>query len=250
MDMKIDGRVGIVTGGARGLGRAMVESLVAEGARVVTTARDASTMDELVAAHPESVVAVEIDLADPGQDPGRLVTTALESFERLDFLVNNAGIAPAARFDEQSPAQWVEVLQVNVLTPMRLAQACGSHFLVEGAGKVVNIASGAGLRGKSSLVSYSTSKGALVRFTEALAAEWAGRGIQVNAIAPGAFATDAQAAVLGDPEVLVKRTRRIPARRMADPAEIGPLVCYLVSPLSDFVNGSIFVIDGGEVAKL
>jgi 2-deoxy-D-gluconate 3-dehydrogenase len=249
VDFEIDGHVGIITGASRGLGLAMVEALVAEGARVVATARNEEALQDLVAQHPDQVVALRRDMTDLG-DPADLVRLATERFGRLDFLVNNAGIAPAGKFVDQDERVWEEVLQVNVLAPMRLARACGQHFLERGRGKVVNIASGAGMRGKPVLVAYSTSKGALVRFTEALAAEWAPHGIQVNAIAPGAFATDAQAAVLEDPAVLERRIRRIPARRIAEPSEIGALACYLVSPVSDFVNGSTFVIDGGEVAKL
>ena len=113
-------------------------------------------------------------------------------------------------------------------------------------GKIINVASTSGILGKAQLVSYSASKGALVQMTKALASEWARFGIQVNAIAPGAFETDAQQAVLEDSEILKRRIRKIPAKRMGQPAEIGPLVCYLASPLSDFVTGAVNVIDGGE----
>lgn len=248
MDLQLTDRVGIVTGASRGLGLAMVDALAAEGARVVATARSGAALDALAERHPEHVLPVRADIAT--LDADALVAQTLDGFGRLDFVVNNAGIAPAGAFAEQDEQVWQDVFTVNVLAPMRLARACGRHFLEQGSGKVLNIASGAGMRGKPVLVAYSTSKGALVRFTEALAAEWASRGIQVNAIAPGAFATDSQAAVLESPELLARRVRRIPARRIAAPEEIGALTCYLVSPLSDFVNGSTFVIDGGEVAKL
>ena len=100
------------------------------------------------------------------------------------------------------------------------------------------------------LVAYSSSKGALIQFTKALAAEWAKKGVQVNAIAPGAFETDAQQAVLSSPDILKRRLGKIPARRMGDVEEIGPLICFLASPLSRFVTGSVYVIDGGESCKL
>jgi 2-deoxy-D-gluconate 3-dehydrogenase len=131
-----------------------------------------------------------------------------------------------------------------------LARAAGRYFVEQGHGKIINIASTSGILGKAWLVSYSTSKGALLQFTKALSAEWASKGIQVNAIAPGAFATEAQRAVLDSAEVLEKRLRKIPVRRMGEAQEMGPLVCYLASEASNFVTGSVFVIDGGESCKL
>jgi 2-deoxy-D-gluconate 3-dehydrogenase len=131
-----------------------------------------------------------------------------------------------------------------------LSRAAGKHLIGQGSGKIINIASTSGILGKATLVAYSASKGALLQFTKALAAEWAKAGIQVNAIAPGAFATDAQREVLDAPEILERRLRKIPARRMGESEEIGPLVCYLASNKSAFVTGSVFVIDGGESSKL
>jgi 2-deoxy-D-gluconate 3-dehydrogenase len=133
---------------------------------------------------------------------------------------------------------------------MTLARAAGKQLVAQGSGKIINVASTSGILGKATLVAYSASKGALLQFTKALAAEWAGRGVQVNAIAPGAFATEAQRAVLDSPDLLARRTRKIPVRRMGESSEIGPLVCYLASARSAFVTGAVFVIDGGESSKL
>ena len=123
-------------------------------------------------------------------------------------------------------------------------------MIAQGSGKIINIASTSGILGKAILVAYSSSKGALLQFTKALAAEWAKKGVQVNAIAPGAFATDAQSAVLESPDMLKRRLGKIPVRRMGETEEIGALICYLASGASDFVTGSVFVIDGGESCKL
>jgi 2-deoxy-D-gluconate 3-dehydrogenase len=139
---------------------------------------------------------------------------------------------------------------VNIFAPVVLTQAAGRYFIDQGHGKVINIASTSGLRGKPTLAAYSSSKGALLRFTEAVAGEWARHNVQVNAIAPGAFATDAQSAVLASDEILTRRLRKIPAGRMGVADEIGPLACYLASPCSDFVTGAVYVIDGGESARL
>ena len=250
MDLQLEGSVAIVTGASRGLGRAAAGALVAEGARVVAAARSAGALDELADGAGGSIHPVRCDMGDAGA-VAELVDVAVERFGRLDCVVNNAGIAPAGSFLEQDPAVLSDVVAVNVLAPAILSQAAGRHFVRAGvAGSIINIGSTSSLKGKPLLVAYSASKGALVRLTEALAGEWARHNIRVNMIAPGAFATEAQSQVLADERMLAARLRKIPMRRMGEPAELGPLVCYLASPLSAFVTGSCFVIDGGEVAKL
>jgi 2-dehydro-3-deoxy-D-gluconate 5-dehydrogenase len=249
MDLGLRDKVAVVTGASRGLGRAAAEMLAAEGMYVLGAARSTDALATLEQAHPDRIAVTACDMRDTAQ-VAALAATARERFGRLDVVVNNAGIAPAARFMEQDFAVWNEVLSVNVTAPAVLAHAAGQIFQEQGAGKVINIVSTSGLRGKPQLVAYSTSKGALVRFTEALASEWARYDIQVNAIAPGAFFTDAQSAVTSSEDAMAKRLRKIPARRMADPEEFGPLVAYLASPVSRFVTGATFVIDGGEVSKL
>ena len=114
----------------------------------------------------------------------------------------------------------------------------------------MNIASISGIRGKARLAAYSASKGAIIQLTKALAAEWARYNVQVNAIAPGFFETEAQQQVLDDPATLKARLSKVPARRAARPEEIGPIVCLLASPRSDFMTGSVVVVDGGETAKI
>lgn len=249
MDLQLEGTVVVVTGASRGLGRAIADALLDEGAHILAVARARGSLDDLVARDPDRVMAVGCDMADrPAVEA--LVPAAVERFGDLHAVVNNAGIAPAGAVLEMPDERWEEILAVNVLGPVALARAAGRHFVSRGGGKVLNIASTSGLRGKSTLAAYSSSKGALLRFTEALAAEWGKYQIQVNAIAPGAFATEAQQAVLDDPDVLQRRIRKITARRMGRVEEIGPLACYLVSRRSDYVTGSIFVIDGGEQARL
>jgi 2-deoxy-D-gluconate 3-dehydrogenase len=249
MDLGLEGKVAIVTGASRGLGRAAASALVAEGMRVLAVARDQASLQELVSEHPGAVEAVACDVSDIEAVQG-LATDAVQRFGRLDVVVNNAGIAPAGAFLEQDWGRWNQVLAVNLTAPAALAQAAGRVFVEQGSGKVVNVASTSGVRGKPILAAYSASKAALIRFTEALASEWAPHGVQVNAIAPGAFATDAQGAVTSDPDLLARRLRKIPSRRMGDPAEFGPIVTFLASSASDFVTGATFVIDGGEVSKL
>lgn len=249
MDLRLTGSVAIVTGASRGLGRAITRGLAAEGVRVLAVARSVADLESLVEECGDLVVAQRCDVSDFAQVRA-LVPSTLAAFDRLDIVVNNAGIAPAGSFTSVPLEQWQHVFDVNVLAPVALLQAAGPHLCEQGSGKIINIGSLSSLRGKPTLAAYSASKGALLRLTEALSAEWAKRGICVNMIAPGGFATEAQQAVLADPEVLTRRIRKIPIGRMGDADEIAALACYLASPLSNFVTGSCYTIDGGELAKL
>jgi 2-deoxy-D-gluconate 3-dehydrogenase len=249
IDFELEGKVAIVTGASRGLGRAAATALIEQGVRVLAVARSLDDLQELESLAKESVRARQCDMHEAA-DVARLPEEAIDAFGRLDIVVNNAGIAPAGRFLEQEDDVWDDVMAVNVKAPATLTRIAGKHLVAQGSGKIINIASTSGILGKAMLVTYSASKGALVQLTKALSAEWASKGVQVNAIAPGAFATDAQRAVLDSPDILERRLRKIPVRRMGESDEIGPLICYLASNKSDFVTGGIFVIDGGESCKL
>jgi 2-dehydro-3-deoxy-D-gluconate 5-dehydrogenase len=249
MDLGLRDTVVLVTGASRGLGAAIAVALAEEGAHVVGAARSKDDLDQVASRGHGRISVVEADMTDEAS-VSDLVDQVLARHGRIDGLVNNAGIAPAGKFVDEDPAVWQQALNVNVLAPMRLAQAAGREMIAQGGGRIVNIASTTGVRGKPYLVGYSTSKGAVVRFTEALAAEWAAKNVQVNCIAPGAFTTEAQKAVTESPDLLARRVAKIPAGRMADPREIVPLTCVLLSPLSTFTTGAVFVVDGGESGKL
>jgi 2-deoxy-D-gluconate 3-dehydrogenase len=249
IDFELEGKVAIVTGASRGLGRAAATALIEQGVRVLAVARSLDDLQDLASLSPDNAHARQCDMRDSA-DVARLPGEAIDTFGSLDIVVNNAGIAPAGRFLEQADDVWDDVMAVNVTAPATLTRAAGKHFADQGSGKIINIASTSGILGKAMLVSYSASKGALLQFTKALAAEWACKGIQVNAIAPGAFVTDAQRAVLDSPDILERRLRKIPVKRMGEADEIGPLICYLASPKSNFVTGAVYVIDGGESCRL
>lgn len=249
MDFGLRDTVVLVTGASRGLGAAIAIQLAAEGANVVAVARSTAGLADVAARGDGRISVLAADLADETAVAG-LADEVVARHGRIDGLVNNAGIAPAGAFVDQDPLVWKETLAVNVMAPMLLAQSVGRHMIAAGRGRILNVASTTGVRGKPHLVAYSTSKGAVVRMTEALAAEWAAHGVQVNCLAPGAFRTDAQRAVLESPDLLARRIAKIPARRIAEPAELVPLACLLVSPLSTFTTGAVFVVDGGESGKL
>ena len=250
MDLELEDKVIIVTGASRGLGSAISKYLIDEGAYVVAAARSEEDLNSLQKHNDERILPVRCDLSIK-KEVQELVSVACGRFGNLHGIVNNAGIAPAENSLNSDIEIMENTLKVNVIAPAIIAKAAAKHFVAqEQGGSIVNIASTSGLKGKASLASYSASKGALLRLTESLAAEWARYRIRINAIAPGAFETSAQAAVLENEDVLEARLRKIPQRRMGLPEEIAPMVAYLLSPISDFVTGACFVIDGGEVSKL
>jgi 2-deoxy-D-gluconate 3-dehydrogenase len=249
MNFQLEDKVAIVTGASRGLGMAAARSLAAEGCKVLAAARTVEDLQKLESESPDSIRACPCDMQDI-EAVKSLPATAIEEFGRLDIVVNNAGIAPAGLFLDQDDLVWDKVFSVNVTAPAMLAKEAGKIMTQQGSGKIINIASTSGILGKRFLVAYSSSKGAVLQFTKALAGELARKGVQVNAIAPGAFVTEAQRAVLDSPETLARRIAKIPSKRMGDSEEIGPMICYLASPLSDFVTGGVFVIDGGESSQL
>jgi 2-dehydro-3-deoxy-D-gluconate 5-dehydrogenase len=249
MDLDLVGQAAIVTGASRGLGRAIAASLAAEGVRVLATARTSEALASLVSDSGGQIRPALCDMRNR-QNVSDLADRAVDEFGRLDIVINNAGIAPAGAFLDQDQSVFDEVFEVNVMAPAVLSREAGRHLVPQRSGKIINIASTSGIRGKPALVAYSASKGALLQLTKALGAEWARYNIQVNAVCPGAYETDAQTAVLESPEILARRLRKIPAGRMGRVDEIGPWVCLLASRWSDFMTGSVLVSDGGEVSKL
>ncbi|OUZ10119.1 2-deoxy-D-gluconate 3-dehydrogenase [Aeromicrobium sp. PE09-221] len=249
MELGLRDTVVLVTGASRGLGAAMAIALAAEGAHVVAAARSVASLEEVAAQGHGRISTIPADMSEESS-VSAVVPEVIARHGRIDGLINNAGVAPAGKFVDQDPQIWRDALTVNVVAPMLLAQAAGRHMIAQGGGRILNIASTTGVRGKPYLVGYSTSKGAVVRMTEALAAEWARHNVQVNCIAPGAFVTEAQKAVTESADLHARRVAKIPAGRMADPAELVPLAALLVSPASPFTTGGIFVVDGGESGKL
>jgi len=163
IDFELEGKVAIVTGASRGLGRAAATGLIEQGVRLLAVARTLDDLKELESFAPENVRARQCDMHDTG-DVANLPGEAIDAFGGLDIIVNNAGIAPAGRFLEQDEQVWDDVIAINVTAPATLTRAAGKHLIGQGSGKIINIASTSGILGKAMLVAYSASKGALLQF--------------------------------------------------------------------------------------
>ena len=245
------GKVAIVTGAGRGLGRAMAVALAAAGADVALAARSGDQL-RAVAGEVEELgrraLAVPTDVTD-ADAVGALVEATVTGLGRLDVLVNNSGVIDSTPLLEQEPSAWDRVLDTNVRGTYLATRAAGAHLVRQRSGKVVNIASNFAFAGVADHAAYCTSKAAVVAFTRAMAVEWARYGVQVNALAPGYFETDMNAELRGDPDLLAKVLRAVPARRMGQPAELADWLVLLAGPASDFMTGQTVVVDGGQTAR-
>jgi NAD(P)-dependent dehydrogenase (short-subunit alcohol dehydrogenase family) len=244
----VDGRVAIVTGGSRGLGKATAAGLAARGASVVIASRDtavsAVVVDEIEAAGG-TAVAVAVDMASTA-DINRLVDVTIERFGRLDILVNNAADPTLARSADVDEATYDRVHAVNAKGPFFLAQRARPHLAASGHGSIINVLSVGAWIGGPMMILYRSSKSTLLGITMTLAKEWAADGIRVNAIAPGTFETD-----MIDWMDDASRARSIavtPQQRIADPAEIVPAMLYLASDASSFATGTVLRVDGGMLS--
>jgi len=248
---QLNGKSALVTGSHRGLGAAIAVALAQAGANVGCHGRDANpgpACEEIRAAGHKTFYFPG-DLAD-AKVPAQLIEKTIAEFGSIDILVNNAGTirrAPAAEY----PAEfWDELIAVNLTAVFRLSQLAGQHMLQRGTGgKILNIASLLSFQGGILVPAYAAAKGGLAQLTKALANEWASKGINVNAIAPGYMATDNTAALRNDPERSRQILERIPAGRWGAPEDIAGAAVFLCSPASDYVHGHILALDGGWLGR-
>jgi 2-dehydro-3-deoxy-D-gluconate 5-dehydrogenase len=243
----LQGKVALVTGSSRGLGLAMARALAQAGADVIVNARDSATLAPAVAEISSLGRKAHAIAADLGKrfDVERAIEQSIAWQGRLDILVNNAGIIKRAPAVDHSDADWDLVLRVNLDGVFTACRAAGKHMLARGSGKIVNIASLLTFFGGITVPGYAASKGAVGQLTKALSNEWAGRGINVNAIAPGYMRTDNTAALQSDPVRSREILSRIPANRWGEPSDLEGAVVFLASRASDYLNGHIMAVDGG-----
>jgi NAD(P)-dependent dehydrogenase (short-subunit alcohol dehydrogenase family) len=247
----LSGRVAIITGGSVGLGRQMADGLAEMGASLVLCARKKERCEqaatELQAAGAK-VLALSCDVKDPASIQ-KVADATLEKFGRMDILINNAGTSWGAPVETMTLEQWNKVIETNLTGTFLFSQTVGRAMIAQRRGKIINIASVAGLRGSSpkfSAIGYSSSKGGVIIFTRDLACKWGMHNIQVNAIAPGWFPTDMS-------EKVIERNKEsllagIPLGRFGGPQDLKGAAIFLASSASDYVTGHTLVVDGGQSA--
>lgn len=250
-DNDLRGKVAVVTGAGRGLGRAIALGLADAGIKVVLASRSEAQL-HAVTQESETLRAnslvVATDISDP-RSVSDLAARTVEAFGKVDVLVNNSGIIATRPLLEQTPEEWDSIFATNVRGTFLVTQAIGKHMVQQKRGKVINIASNYGLKGIADHTAYCGSKAAVIAMTKSLALEWARHNIQVNAIAPGYFETDLTSGVRENEAVLNAIMKSVPARRMGRPMELVPWVRLLSGAASDFMTGETIVVDGGQTAR-
>jgi gluconate 5-dehydrogenase len=248
----LTGTSALVTGSTRGLGRVMALGLAQAGSRVVVNGRSAQRVAEVADEFRHAGFDAE-GIAFDVTDSDAIQASVAEIEDRIgpiDILVNNAGIQDRGALEEIEPERFKRVIEVNLTSPFLVARACARYMLERGRGKIVNICSLMSEVGRFTVGPYTASKGGLKMLTKAMAVDWAGRGLQVNAIGPGYFKTEMTQPLVDDPDFDAWVKARTPAGRWGDPEElVGPLV-FLSSNASSYMNGQIIYIDGGMISVL
>jgi 2-deoxy-D-gluconate 3-dehydrogenase len=249
-DFRLDGRVATVTGANRGLGLGIAAALAEAGADIVSVQRS-DDCDEVRAAVERAGTRFLPVMADVGAlgAPKAALGAVLSAFGRADILINNAGVQRRSPAETFPADDWDLVLNVNLNAVFRFAQTFGAHMLANGGGKIVNIASVISLQGGFTIAAYAAAKHGVAGITKALCNEWAARGINVNAIAPGYMATEMNTALIADPVRSTQIGARIPAGRWGEPADMGGAAVFLSSRAADYIHGQMLVVDGGWLAR-
>ena len=245
----LGGKVAIVTGANTGIGQAIALSLAAAGADIAAVGRTPAeeTVEKVRAlGRKAEIVSADLSSIEPVQ---RVVDETIEKLGGLDILINNAGIIRRADSVDFTEEDWDAVIDTNLKSTFFLAQAAGRHMLAQGSGKIVNIASLLSFQGGIRVPSYTASKSGVAGLTKLLANEWAAKGVNVNAIAPGYIATNNTAALQADETRNRQIQERIPAGRWGEASDIGGAAVFLASPAANYIHGHVLAVDGGWLAR-
>jgi meso-butanediol dehydrogenase/(S,S)-butanediol dehydrogenase/diacetyl reductase len=252
--MNIEGKMALVTGGGTGIGAAIAERFVADGAKVCITGRRKEMLEKVAQSLPSGVVTICPGDVSKEEDAKRMVETAVKFGGKLDVLVNNAGTNHPAPVTELDLEVWQEVIGVNLTGPFLLMKAVIPLMIKEGGGSIINVASLGGMRCLPSYPAYCSSKAGLIMLTQQVALDYGRHNIRCNAVCPGGVVTDMTRKDFGqfgkmlgiEPEAFLKQIAEgIPIHRFADSPEVGGLCSYLASDDSSFVTGAAILIDGG-----
>ena len=251
VSFSIEGRVALVTGATGGIGSDLAAALGRAGARVGVAGRRGSrvlSIVEAIRAAGGEASPIDLDLTDRSSIEAAVVRV-VDTFGRIDILVNNAGLGTNHDAIDATEAEWDELFAVNVRGLFFACQSAARHMLAQGFGRIVNMASQAGVVGIRRHAAYSASKAAVIGLTRVLALEWAPHGITVNAIAPTWVYTPGTAERLDDPTFLASVLERIPVGRVASTADVAAAIIYLASPGAAMVTGTVLTVDGGWTAQ-
>ncbi len=250
MNLALNSKVALITGGSRGIGAATVRMFVSAGAKVVFNYQAAKAQAEALAREcgAENCRAMQANLSTT-EAARQLVSSAIAAFGRLDILVANHGIWPPedAPVERMSDEQWHRTIAVNLDSVFSLVKHSVAQMKKQGGGHIVVVSSTAGQRGEAFHCDYAASKGALISMVKGLSTELARDGIHVNCVAPGWVATDMSAATLNDPPTREKLFRSIPMGRVGTPDEIAGPILFLCTPYAGFITGEVFNVNGGAV---
>ncbi|MGD1922716.1 MAG: SDR family oxidoreductase [Paracoccaceae bacterium] len=243
----LSGKTALITGSSQGIGYALAEGLAKAGARIVLNGRNVGKLEAAATALGGTPLA--FDVTDHAA-----VRKAVDGFEAesgpIDILINNAGMQHRTPLEDFDPSDFERLMATNVTSVFNVGQACARHMIGRGAGKMINIASVQTALARPGIAPYVASKGAVANLTKGMATDWASKGLNVNAIAPGYFDTELTAALVADPEFTAWVAKRTPQGRWGQMPELVGAAVFLSSAASSFVNGQTIFVDGGMTACL